>query len=80
MANIAKQKYIKRKISAHSNERVTSRALGGTLTDWFGDLQEFYNHWITPSGGGGNLANRIPHRFSTAEHLLYDDYQVIGEV
>ena len=55
------------------------RAFGSTITDLLGDVQDKYNDWIKASGGGGNLANRIPQKFSTAEHLLYDDYPVIGK-
>lgn len=62
-----------------SKIEIQSRALGNSVTDIFSDLQGAYDHWITTSGAGGNLAQKVPDRFSTAEHLLYDDYQIVGE-
>ena len=75
------QRLIKRETDVQVASSVGSqpRFLGNSVTDVLSDLQEAYNHWITTSGGGGNIAQGVPDRFSTAEHLLYDDYQIIGE-
>ena len=63
-----------------SLHRFHPRFLGNSVTDIFSDLQTKYDEWIEPNGAGGNLADRIPDKFSTAEHLLYDDYPVIGKI
>ena len=63
-----------------SLHRFHPRFLGNSVTDVLSDLQTKYDEWIEPNGAGGNLADRIPHKFSTAEHLLYDDYPVICKV
>ena len=67
------------KIQQESGHSLKRRAFGNALTDVFGTLQVFYDHWISSSGGAGNLADRLPAKFSTAEHLIYDDYQIIGK-
>ena len=66
------------KIQQESGHTLKRRALGGAVTDVFATLQVFYDHWISSSGGAGNLVDRLPAKFSTAEHLIYDDYQIIG--
>ena len=63
-----------------SLHRFHPRFLGNSVTDIFSDLQTKYDEWIEPNGAGGNLADRIPDKFSTAEHLLYDDYPIIGKL
>ena len=65
-------------IPESSNSNFRPRFLGNALTDWGSDLQTKYNEWISSQGAAGNLAQRIPEKFSTAEHLIYDDYQIIG--
>ena len=54
-----------------------NRAFGSAITNTFEGIQNTYNQWISNSGGGGNLAQRLPD-FSTGEHLIYEDYQIIG--
>ena len=66
-------------IQQESGHVLKRRAFGNALTDVFGTLQVFYDHWISPAGGAGNLVDRLPAKFSTAEHLIYDDYQIVGK-
>ena len=54
-----------------------NRAFGSAITNTFEGIQNTYSQWISNSGGGGNLAQRLPN-FSTGEHLIYEDYQIIG--
>ena len=65
-------------IPESSNEGFRPRFLGNSLTDFGSELQQAYNEWISTRGAAGSLAQKIPEKFSTAEHLIYDDYQIIG--
>jgi len=66
------------KINQLHSHNINKRAFGDAITDIFGGLQNQYDNWISNSGGAGNLVQRIPAKFSSAEHLIYDDYQIIG--
>jgi len=66
------------KIKLHHGHKLNKKAFGNAVTDILGGVQHVYDHWISNSGGAGNLVQRIPAKFTTAEHLIYDDYQIIG--
>ena len=66
------------KINQLHSHNINKRAFGDAITDILGGLQNKYDNWISNSGGAGDLVQRIPAKFSSAEHLIYDDYQIIG--
>ena len=55
------------KIKQHQGHNINKRAFGNAVTDILGGVQHVYDHWISNSGGGGNLVQRIPAKFYDGE-------------